>query len=51
MSMFYYVQKPTGEVLEYTRKEKAERVARLYNVSMLEKPTTEQKESAKSMYF
>jgi hypothetical protein len=49
--MFHYVKKPCGEVLAYTRKEKAEKVARLYNTQVLTTVTPEQIEQAQHMYF
>lgn len=51
MRQFYYVQKPNGDILEYTRLSKAERVARLYNVQVLENPTQAQRDAAISMYL
>jgi hypothetical protein len=50
---FYYVVKPCGEVLEYTRESKAQRVASLHGVQVT-KPdqlSQAQYEAAQVMYF
>lgn len=43
----YYVEKPGGEVLSYTRKEKAEQQARLFRTKVLTDISDEQKEKLK----
>lgn len=50
---FYYVIKPCGTVLEYTRESKAQRVAALYNVQVAQSDqlTLAQYEAAQVMYF
>ena len=48
---FYYVKKPDGEILAYTRESKAQRVAGLYNTKIMENPTEEEKDAARHMYL
>lgn len=50
---FYYVIKPCGEVLEYTRESTAQRVAALHNVQVTqsEQLTPAQYDKARVMYF